>query len=506
MPIQSARPQYKIMLDIKLDPPKYIQTNQERIKWIDQQIDSLTNEFGEKQLPLIKEQLFIFLGANNTLKVEITSFQQQNLKLAVNKIVSTYMDKANNREQAVQFKTYESRKSDLDLLSDKLAKAQSQAQACATALTDFQKQKIADNTPQITKELDNIKVKLSSMQAVYTVEHPMIKDILIQAGQKEAQLAAATAELAKQQQNENKLSEASKNTNKVATDLLNDYDALKKETIMPTLQDQNVAAIVNEPLVTSLADPKAKMADLSSKLLVGLLAAFLLGYVTEASDKTVWNESEIKKDLGIRTLGTIAAVKTGNIATRLLIDCDKNSEIVRSFESFRSNIQFINLAITLKTILYSSLLNKNVDFLAGNLAISMTMIGGRVGLLNISRAPLKYEKLLLPPSEENLQSTKGELDFADTKVKNLKILALTNTDIFDKQKAQELFAGIEDKFDVLIIDAPAVTDSVGTAALASISDGVILGAQAKQTQRDFISRNYKILNEINTRVLGVIVQ
>jgi len=46
---------------------------------------------------------------------------------------------------------------------------------------------------------------------------------------------------------------------------------------------------------------------------------------------------------------------------------------------------------------------------------------------------------------------------------------------------------------------------VPCATMASIVDGVLLGAAAKKTEREFLLRNYKILGEINARVLGVVL-
>ena len=47
---------------------------------------------------------------------------------------------------------------------------------------------------------------------------------------------------------------------------------------------------------------------------------------------------------------------------------------------------------------------------------------------------------------------------------------------------------------------------VAVAVLAAVADGVILGAKAKRTKIESILRNYKILNEVNARILGAILQ
>lgn len=147
-------------------------------------------------------------------------------------------------------------------------------------------------------------------------------------------------------------------------------------------------------------------------------------------------------------------------------------------------MQFINMANQLKSILFCCP-SHECEFLALNFAISMTFIGGKIGLVNTSADTQKYNSV---------------------NIKNLSILNTDDIDIADKQQMSDFLKTSTNKFDVVVIDSVPLTESICAASIASVVDGVVICAAAKKTQREFLVRNYKILNEIKARVLGALLQ
>ncbi len=534
IPIQTIKPHYKLSLKMKLNPPDYIQTHIERMKWLSEQINILSSKELlisalrkadlskieiETELTFIKNNLNITIKDKDILNIELATTERHGLKVIANEIATIYLDAAAKERQAMQAEIYESGKQQLKSLNSELKEAKVGFDAARIALENFQEKRIADDTRQLKREISELKASLSKMRTVYTEEHPQIKEIVNQVTEKTEQLNNKQTILVEEHKRETILKDDYQRKGKLFDKLSERYNSLKKATTLP--ERQIVGNIISASKIIDVDIMKTKFLDLSGKLAVGIIIAFLAGSITASLDKTVWNENEIKRDLGIRTLSTIIKPKK-RPASGLLLDYPKNPAVIKSFEILRSNIQFINLATPLKSILYSSLL-KEGDLLAANLAISMTFIGGKVALINVNGKRKKYNRLLaaentvgaasphirFPHMRSGQAGQAGReqqpFSFYDTVIKNLKILNIEDANTLEKQQLNDLMASLKEKFDVIIIDSPAIAESVPCATMASIVDGVLLGAAAKKTEREFLLRNYKILGEINARVLGVVL-
>ncbi|GEM_PF-6684059 len=500
VPVQTVKPYYKAQLKIRLNPPEQLASHAERMNWLSEQAAALSGEkflaevlkdagFNagdlDKQLTFIKNNLEIYVETDNTISLELIAPDKQHLKEIANKIAVVYFDAANKERKNAVEEIYNSKQRELEALENKIKIVKADSDASKNIFDTFESSKTANDTKQIKSDIEQLKSKLAALKALYTEEHPQVKEAAAQIAEKTYVLNTKESQMAAELKKE--------------TDLANDYqkkqrdfDKLSQEisNAKASLQRQDAGdeagAIVSMPKLADVGVIETKLLDLTNKLLAGLLIVFLIGLIAENFDKTIWNEIEIKRDLNIKTLGT--AVKTKRRSQGgLLLEYPKDSAFVKSMETIRSNIQFINLASTLKVILYSSLLKSDNDLLAANLAISMTYIGGKIGLINITDKPQKYSDAILG-------------------VQNLKIIETGKPDMSDKQKAIDFIAPLKEKFDVIIIDSPPITDSTAAVALSFAADGIILGARIRKTEREFIFRNYKMLNEINSRVLGAILQ
>ncbi|UCH12336.1 MAG: hypothetical protein JSW18_05860, partial [Candidatus Omnitrophota bacterium] len=108
---------------MKLNPPDYIQTRIERMKWLSEQSnilssrELLTNALKkaglseieiEKQLPFIKNNLDISIKDEDILNIELAAAEKHRLKVIANEIVTIYLDAAAKERQAMQAEIYES--------------------------------------------------------------------------------------------------------------------------------------------------------------------------------------------------------------------------------------------------------------------------------------------------------------------------------------------------------------------------------------------------------------
>ncbi|MBN1405184.1 MAG: hypothetical protein JW946_01540 [Candidatus Omnitrophica bacterium] len=504
IPVQTVKPHYKVTLEIKLKPPSYVQSDIERMRWLGEQAEALNNEkilleamkkarfpqdLISREFEFIKNNMNVTAEGADTLKIELIMLQKDRLKMVATEFIDIYFKEASRINLARQEKIYTDKKARLEKLNTELKEAKAGLDAAAAAFNSFKTDAGINNIQSLKSEIDDLKAKLRKLQVVYTEEHPSVKELKNQIIVKTNDLKTMQAQIEQENKKHASLSSAYSSSKEFYDKILQQHKLAEQITVPPA--DSDMGDVVSGPDVADVGMEKIKMLDLSGRVLLGIALLFFAAFIIEGSDKTVWNEKEIRSDLSIRTLASIAKPKK-QTAGGLLTNYPKDSEFFKSFEVFRSNIQFINLATSLKTILYSSLL-KDEDLAAVNLAVSMSFIGGRVCLVDVKNNAKKLSDLVAKAG-------------SNTGVKNLKVTDAAGFNLADKQQAANFIAGLKEKFDVVIIDAPPITDSVECATLASVTDGIILGAKFRKTEREFLLRNYKILNDINARVLGAVLQ
>lgn len=518
LPLETTKQYYKVVTKLQLSIPDYISSHGDRMKWMATQIGILHNRgfvqatmkkinFSVSEinnyLPEIMNGLDIVLEGENRITIEIISTKKEKMKRVASAMAAEYLDKLLSDTRSAYEQINKTQQDHVRQVDDELKDIRSKYTAAKVSYEAFLQKMTPDNTAQLSSEVDELRARFLEAKVLYTAEHPQVRDLQGQFNEKLRQLENKQAIISQENKKEVNLKEAYFRYEEAYSGVLKKYDVLKSSTA--EFKIRNVGKVVSGPRVIDVGLIETKVIDIAGKLFLGIVAMLTLGLLTEGIDKTIWNESEIIRDLGIKTLGTIPR-PTGRSKSKFLIDFSKTSEMVKSFEALRSNIQFINLVTPLKSILYCSFLPGGEDLFAGNLAIAMTLIGGRVGLINATRKQEKYNHLLPPEKQDCAIHPSHTFIMNETTIKNLKILTIKDLAGLDKKKSDETINSVKNEFDVIIIDSPPISESVNVAALSSVADAVILGVKAKRTKREFILRNYTIFKEVNARVLGVILQ
>jgi Mrp family chromosome partitioning ATPase len=79
------------------------------------------------------------------------------------------------------------------------------------------------------------------------------------------------------------------------------------------------------------------------------------------------------------------------------------------------------------------------------------------------------------------------------------------TPLLARDLKQDLFAGLEEIADLIVIDTPPLTAVASASILSKYVDGVIVVIRAGHTKRNLAQRAVKSLRQIHAPLLGVIV-
>jgi tyrosine-protein kinase Etk/Wzc len=205
-------------------------------------------------------------------------------------------------------------------------------------------------------------------------------------------------------------------------------------------------------------------------LLLGLLVS--VGYVLlrEQFNRKILFRNEIEEKTKVPVL---AEIMYSSSKDTIAISEGKRTIIAEQFRSLRTNLAFMGINEEHKTLLVtSSISGEGKSFIALNLAMSFTLTGKRVGLMEMDLRKPKLSKYLGINRDPGITSYligKANIDeiVKTTKYPNLFVVSAgpippNPTELILSEKFAEMMALLKDKFDYIIIDsAPIgpVTDS-----------------------------------------------
>ena len=205
-------------------------------------------------------------------------------------------------------------------------------------------------------------------------------------------------------------------------------------------------------------------------LICGLLAFLIYVQIGEPLSNKILFRTDIEKKTKVPIIGEIIQAKDKNI---IAISEGKRTVIAEQFRALRTNLSFMGMSEKNKTLLVtSSVSGEGKSFIATNLALSLTLTGKRVALLEMDLRKPKLSKELGIKRDPGISSYLiGKAALSDiikpTAHNNLFLVTAgpippNPTELVGKPNFAEMITLLENQFDYLIIDsAPIgpVTDS-----------------------------------------------
>ncbi|HLZ08939.1 MAG TPA: CpsD/CapB family tyrosine-protein kinase, partial [Chloroflexota bacterium] len=182
----------------------------------------------------------------------------------------------------------------------------------------------------------------------------------------------------------------------------------------------------------------------------------------------------------------------------------------------RTSIQFLGLDRDLKTIMITSAgANEGKSTTLANLAITFAEAGREVIAVDCDlRRPSLHHLFDLPNDGGLTKAISDDVSLEDvllpTIVPHLRVLPSgmvppNPSEVLGSQRMDRLIAALRSLADVVLFDAPPTIAVTDAAVLGVKVDGVLLVVSAGKTKRDHALRAKTLLEKVNAKVLGVVL-
>ena len=229
-------------------------------------------------------------------------------------------------------------------------------------------------------------------------------------------------------------------------------------------------------------------------LLLGLLVSVAYVLLREQFNRKILFRTEIEEKTKVPVLAEIMYSK---IPDTIAISEGKRTIIAEQFRSMRTNLAFMGINEVHKTLLVtSSISGEGKSFIALNLAMSFTLTGKKVGLMEMDLRKPKLSKYLGISRDPGITSYligKADIEsiIKETKYPNLFVISAgpippNPTELILNNKFGEMMALLKEKFDYIIIDSAPIGPVTDSQLISGYADATLYVVRHAHTPKVFL--------------------
>ncbi len=257
--------------------------------------------------------------------------------------------------------------------------------------------------------------------------------------------------------------------------------------------------------------------------LVGLLAGLALGigaaFLRDNLDDTLTTSESLEQVNGAPVLATVPMVASWKkIENPVMVAISEpTSPAAEAYRSLRTSLQFSRQDGALRTLLVtSSHAREGKTATVANLGAVFAQAGERVVLVSCDLRRPRLSQSSAPANAPELSSVltgQLSLDEALSPVADVeglwslstRAVVPNPTELLGSRRARELFSGLAERFDLVLIDSPPVLPVADAMILTTYADGVLLVVASGQTRRAELQRTTEKLAQSNAPVVGMVL-
>ncbi len=295
------------------------------------------------------------------------------------------------------------------------------------------------------------------------------------------------------------------------------FDALLLKIKEQTITEENnptnlwIVEAAEPPRVP--AKPK-KAINLLLGLTLGTFGGMGLAFFRDYLDNTIKSPAEAEAVLGTPVLGVVTRCKEKD-AIEGIVQREPLSSFAESYKALRTSLLLSAAeAPPGKVLITSSVSGEGKTTTAINLALALAQADQRVVLID---ADLRKPRLHAHFKLANNQGLSTYLAGASEKdilrkgpLANLAIIPSgpippNPSELLNSGRMKALLEGLRERFDIVICDTPPVLPVADTRVLSRLFDGTIIVTKAEKTTYELAGRALKSLRDLNTPVLGMVI-
>ncbi|WP_081323056.1 polysaccharide biosynthesis tyrosine autokinase [Microbacterium testaceum] len=248
--------------------------------------------------------------------------------------------------------------------------------------------------------------------------------------------------------------------------------------------------------------------------LVGLAIGLGAGALRTALDNRVRTPREAEQITNAPAIGAIAYDAKAK-ERPLIVHADPLSPRAESFRGLRTNLQFLDMGGRSSFVITSSIPSEGKSTTAINLAIALADAGKRVALLDTDlRKPKVAEYLNVEGGAGLTDILIGRAEVKDVMLpwggRSLYVLPSGKippnpSELLGSQRMSALLEMLEEKFDVVLCDAPPLLPVTDAAIITRVTSGAIMVVSAGRTTKHQLKGATEALNTAGAKIAGFVM-
>ena len=199
----------------------------------------------------------------------------------------------------------------------------------------------------------------------------------------------------------------------------------------------------------------------------------------------------------------------------LIVEKNSKSISAEAYKTLRTNIQYSSFDKEIKTILVTSTIpGEGKSTIAGNLALSFAQQDKKVLVMDCDlRKPSLHKMFRLSNLKGLSDVIVGNIDLEKAMYNykdNFDILTSGKippnpSEILASNAMTALLEKLKTKYDIIIIDSAPLQAVTDAQIISNKVDGTLLVIRAGVTKREAILQAKELLNQVNAKILGVVL-
>ena len=247
----------------------------------------------------------------------------------------------------------------------------------------------------------------------------------------------------------------------------------------------------------------------------GLAAAIAFCVIREKLDTSIKHPDQLGRVTHSPVVGVIG-YDARSPRRPLVVQSDPRSPGAEAFRQLRTNIRFVNVDRTVRSLVVTSALStEGKSTVSCNLAIAMAQAGQRVILVEADlRKPMVRQYMGVEGAVGLTNVLLGEIDLDDAlqpwgggllHVLPGGALAPNPSELLGSLGMAEVVARLEAMSDLVIFDAPPLLPVTDAAVLGVNTDGAVIVVRSGKTTRDRVERAVESLAGVGVRIVGSVL-
>ena len=250
---------------------------------------------------------------------------------------------------------------------------------------------------------------------------------------------------------------------------------------------------------------------------IGLALASGAAFVIEYLDDTLKTSDDVRKVMGLATLGGITQIDGDGYANMLIAARQPRSATAEAYRMLRTNIQFSVVDNQLCTLMVTSPSpEEGKSVTAANIAVVMAQAGQRVALVDADlRRPAQHRifelnnniglTTILLDSEAHLSDMLQATALDNLKVMTAGPLPPNPSELLGSKRMGYLIEALKKKADIVVFDSAPVMAVADASVLARRLDGTVIVVDVGHTRRGPAQRSIEALAAVSASVLGAVL-